>query len=127
MSLANYGENTILDDFFTIFGATLYVGLSTADPGDDAATLAEPSGNGYARKSTTNSDWGAASGGSRANSAAITFDAATGSWGTVTHVCIFDAVSGGNLIASGALTASQAISTDQIARFDVGDLTLSLD
>lgn len=127
MSLANYGENKILDSLFTIFGSTLYIGLSTADPGEDGSSLAEPSGNGYARVATTNAGWAAASGGSRSNSSAITFNSATGSWGTLTHVCIFDALTGGNLIASGALTSSQAISTDQTARFDTGDLTISLD
>jgi len=126
MSLADYGENTYLDALFTTFGSTLYVGLSTADPGDDGSGLAEPSGNGYARVSTTSSDWGAASGGSKSNTSAITFPAATGNWGTITHVCLFDASTGGNLIWSGALDSSQAISTDQIARFDTGELTLSL-
>jgi len=103
------------------------VGLSTADPGDDGSGLAEPSGNGYARVSTTSSDWGAASGGSKSNTSDISFPTATGSWGTITHVCLFDASTGGNLIWSGALSSSQAISTNQIARFSAGDLTLSLD
>lgn len=33
---------------------TVYVGLSTADPGDDGTGLAEPAGNGYARQAITN-------------------------------------------------------------------------
>lgn len=127
MSLADYGENKILDEWFTIFGSTLYVGLSTADPLDDGTGLAEPTGGGYARKATTNADWNAASGGSRTNSVVFTFDPATGSWGTLTHVCIFDALTGGNLIASGALTQPKAISVDQVASFPAASLTIGLD
>lgn len=130
MSFADYLENKLLDHItgkaaYTM--PTCYVGLSTADPGDGGATLAEPSGNGYARVQTSASDWNAASAGSATNAAVITFPAATGDWGTITHVCLFDAASGGNLLASGTLDASQVISVDQIPRFDIGTLTVSLD
>lgn len=104
---------------------TVYVGLSTADPGEDASGLAEPSGNGYARVVTSGSTWNAASSGSATNAAAITFPTATGSWGTITHFATFDASSGGNMLASNALGSSQAISTNQIARFAASALTVT--
>ncbi len=129
MSFSDYWENEILDHILNdgaYTAPTIYVGVSTADPGDDAATLAEPSGNGYARVATAAADWNAASGGSKTNANAITFPEASGSWGTISHVCLFDAATDGNLLASGALSASQAITTGQILRFPASNLTVSL-
>lgn len=100
---------------------TVYVGLSTADPGDDGAGLAEPSGNGYARKAAT---FDAPSSGVCDNQV-VTFDQATGSWGTLTHFALFDAVSGGNMLYHDALTASKAIGDGDTAEFAAGDLTVS--
>jgi hypothetical protein len=94
MSASDYTENKILDHLTgktSFTKPTTYVGLSTADPTDDASGLAEPSGNGYARVETSGSDWDAAASGATANAAEITFPEATGSWGTVTHFALFDA------------------------------------
>lgn len=129
MSFSNYWELEILDHIMNdgaYSAPTIYVGVSTADPGDDAATLAEPSGNGYARVSTAAADWNAASGGSKTNANAVTFPEASGSWGTLTYICLFDADSGGNLLASGALTSPQAITTAQTLRFPASSITISL-
>jgi hypothetical protein len=70
-SFSNYLENELLDHVFGAAAysapATLYVGLSTADPTDDDSGLAEPSGNGYARVAVTNNatNFPAASGGAK--------------------------------------------------------------
>lgn len=85
--------------------STLYVGYSTADPTDAGSGLAEPSGNGYSRKAIT---FGAASSRIILNNA-VTFDAATGSQGTITHYALFDALTAGNVLASAALTSSKSI------------------
>ena len=129
-SFADYWENEILDHLFgkgAYSPPTIYVGLSTADPGDDEAGLAEPSGGSYARKATTGTDWNAASGGSLDNATAIEFAAATGDWGTVTHFALFDALSGGNMLAHGSLTLSKTITSGDTVRFVIGDLDISLD
>ena len=129
-SFTNYWENKILDHIFgkgNYTPPTIFVGLSTADPLDDASGLAEPSGNGYARVQTSASDWNAASGGSLDNADDITFAQATGSWGTITHFALFDAATGGNVLAHGALSQSKTISSSGIARFESGDLDISLD
>jgi hypothetical protein len=133
MSFANYWENEILDHIFNkgaYTAPTIYVGLSTADPGDDAAGLAEPSGNGYARVSTAAGDWNAASGGAISNANDVTFPEATGSWGTVSHACLFDAATSGNMLASGALSASKSIASGDTPYFSggtPGDLVTTLD
>lgn len=127
---SNYWENKILDHVFgkgSYTPPTIYVALSTADPLDDASGLSEPSGNGYARVQTDVSDWSPASGGSLSNVADITFGAAAGSWGTITHFALFDAATGGNMLAHGALNQPKAIGGSSTARFEAGDLDISLD
>ena len=129
-SFANFWENEVLDHLFgkgSYTPPTIYVGLSTADPGDDAAGLAEPSGNGYARVSTSGSDWNAASGGSIDNANDITFPQASGNWGTLTHFALFDAATSGNMLAHGSLGTSKSISSGDTAKFAAGDLDVSLD
>jgi len=129
VSFADFWEDEVLDHLFgkgSYSPPTIYVGLSTADPTDDASGLAEPSGNNYARVETSGSDWDAASGGATANAAAITFPAASGSWGTISHFALFDASSGGNMLAHGALDSSEAVTTDQTARFAIGEFDVTL-
>jgi hypothetical protein len=129
-SFTYYWENEILDHIFGKGSYTppaIYVGLSTADPLDDASGSAEPSGNGYARVQTAASDWNPASGGSLDNANDITFAQATGNWGTITHFTLFDAVTGGNMLAHGALSQSKAIDGSDTAGFEAGDLDISLD
>lgn len=129
-SFGNYTENKVLELITGKTGfttPTCYVALSTADPLDDASGLAEPSGNNYARKSTAGTDWGTASGGSITNSNAITFNQASGSWGTITHVALFDNSTGGNMLAHGQLTASKAITTGDTLQFPASNLTITLD
>ena len=126
---SDYWENKILDHIFgkgSYTPPTIYVGLSTVDPTDDGSGLAEPSGNGYARTQTSASDWNAASNGSLDNASDITFAQATGSWGTITHFALFDAVTAGNMLAHGVLSQSKTIGNSDTARFQTGDLDISL-
>lgn len=129
-SFSDYWENEILDHLFgngSYTPPTIYLALSTADPGDDGTGLSEPSGNGYARAVTAASDWNAASGGALDNANVIEFPEATGAWGTITHFALLDAASGGNLLAHGALSQSKTIASGDTARFAAGDLEINLD
>ena len=129
-SFADYWEDEILDHIFgkgTYTAPTIYVGLSTADPLDDASGLAEPVGGSYARVTTAAGDWDVASGGAPANATAITFPEATGDWGTLTHFALFDAPTAGNMLCHGTLSASKAIDTSDTASFAIGDLDVTLD
>lgn len=123
---SDYLENELLDHVLN--GAlyptpTIYLGLSAADPLDDASGLSEPSGNGYARVAPGSFTIVA---GAAVNAADIVFALATGSWGTLTHFAIFDALTGGNMLLHGALDASINISTDQVARLLAGQLSISV-
>jgi len=126
MSFADFLEGELLDHLFNI-GAysapTMYVGLSTADPTDDASGLAEPSGNGYARVACA--AW-SRSGNEIDNDAAVTFAEATGSWGTITHAGLFDAESAGNLLLSFALDTPRSVTSGVTPRFSAGELNITL-
>ena len=127
---SDYWENKILDHIFgkgSYTPPTIYVGLSTADPTDSGSGLAEPSSNGYARVQTSASDWNAATNGLLNNAGNITFNQATGNWGTITHFALFDAVTAGNMLAHGELSQSKSISESDTAKFEASDLDISLD
>lgn len=125
MSLSNTYETLALQWLFTADVITRptawYLGLFTTDP-TDAGSGTEVSGSGYAREAATFS----ATGDTATNTAAIEFSVATGSWGTISHVGVFDALSGGNLIAHGALDTPRTIALDEVFRVPVGDLDLTL-
>ncbi len=130
MSLSNYAENKILDHLigktsFTM--PTVYVGLSTANPGETASGLAEPSGGSYARVATTGADWAAASSGSNSNAQELAFTTATGAWGTITHFALFDDLTGGNMLVYGALTQAKAVISGDTPKFDVGSMVFTID
>jgi hypothetical protein len=126
MSFSNTYETNVLTWTFTNSAVTRptawYVGLFTTDPGE-ASGGTEVSGNGYAREAVTFT----VSGDTASNSAAVEFDAATGSWGTITHIAVFDASTSGNQIAYAALTASKAIDTGDVLRISTGELDITLD
>jgi hypothetical protein len=127
MSLTNAFETSTLQYLFTTGSVTRptawYLGLFTSDPTETGSAGTEVSGGGYARKAVTFT----VSGNLATNSGAIEWDAATASFGTITHIAVLDAASGGNMIASSALTASKAIATDDIIRVPAGDLDITLD
>ena len=125
MSFTNFLETEILDHVFA--GAAYsapsqhYLGLFTAAPGE-AGGGTELSGSAYVRKAVNFSTSGATT----SNDAAIEFPTATGSWGTVTHVGVFDAASSGNLMAYATLSSSKAIATGDVFRVPSGDLDITL-
>ena len=130
-SFSDFWEDETIDHLFMKGSYTmptnLWVGLSTADPLDDNSGQAEPSGGGYARVSTDGDDWDAASGGVTANAAIIEFPETTASWDTVTHFCIWDAATAGNMVAHGDLAASRALTSAGITpRFGIGELDITL-
>ena len=128
MSFSNTFETRVLTWVFTTDSATRptawYMALFTSNPADDASgTEVSTSGTAYARQSATFT----ISGDTASNSAAIEFPTATASFGTVSHVGVFDASSGGNLIAYAALSTSKAIDTGDVFRIPSGDFDVTLD
>ena len=112
--------------------ATTYIALSTSTPTQAAGNITEPVGNAYARVAKTNdaTNWPGATTADpsvKGNGTVITFPQATGSWGTVTHWVVYDALTVGNAIDCAALTAGQAISNGTTASFAVNALQSTLD
>ena len=125
-AFSNYLEAALID--LTLRGqafvppATVHVALFTTDP-TDAGSGTEVSGGSYARNAVSTAGGFTAGG---ANVADITYAAATGSWGTVTHFGIFDAASGGNLLYHGPLQTPKTVNSGDTFRFPAGTLIITL-
>ena len=128
MSFTNAYETHLLQYLLTTDSVTRptswYVGLFTSDPTDTGAAGTEVSGNGYARTAVTFS----VTGDTASNTAGVEFPAATGGdWGTVSHIGILDASSGGNMLIASALTVAKDITDGDVFRIPTGDLDVTLD
>jgi len=126
MSFTNYLETELLDHVFANNAYTspsaVYVALFTSNPGE-AGGGTEVSGGDYARQEGSFT----VSGNTATTSAAIEYPTATASYGTVTHIGIFDAASSGNMLAYAALTASKTIASGDVFRIPAGDIDITLD
>lgn len=82
-------------------GANRFLALFTTTPTEGAAGT-EVTGGSYARVQVLSASIGTASGTttrSISNTALITFPEPTASWGTVTHIGVYDASTGGNFLS----------------------------
>lgn len=126
-ALSTYMLDALLDHLFNITPYTpathLYIALSTADFTVNGSGAAEPSGNNYARKQfdtwhrTTNVT---------SNNGLVSFNKASGSWGTIGYYAIFDALTNGNMIAYGTISDPQAVVANQTAQFVTDDFTFTM-
>jgi len=125
-SISDYLENELLDHVlgngvFTV-PTDIYLGLFT-DACTDASPGTEVTGGSYAR--VAHNSWTAASSRAISNSGSATFTQASASWGTVTYVGIFDAVTGGNYLGWSDLTTPRTINNGDTAQFASGDIDIS--
>jgi len=127
-ALSDHAEALLLDWLMTNGSATRptawYVALYTVAPSDSGGGT-EVSGNGYAREAVT---FAAATspGGTTSNTNAVSFTASGGNWGSITHIGIHDAVSGGNLLWHGAMTASKTVNDGDTLEFSIGNIDLTI-
>jgi hypothetical protein len=127
-ALSDFSEKLLLDWLMTTGTATRptawFVALYTAAPSDSGGGT-EVSGSGYARQSVT---FAAASSpaGTTSNTNNVVFTAAGGSWGTITHIGIFSAVTGGNLLWHGAMVAPKTVADGDTLQFSIGNIDLTL-
>jgi len=127
-ALSDYAEKLLLDWAMTTGSATRptawFVALYTAAPSDSGGGTQVSTG-GYARQSVT---FGAASspGGTTSNTNTVSFTATGANYGTVTHIGIFDALTGGNLLWHGAMTASKTVNDGDTLEFSIGNIDLTL-
>lgn len=108
----------------------LYVSLHTSDPGEAGAqNTNETAYTNYARVAVarTSGGWTVASG-AVSNTAAVTFPQCGATGATITHFGVGTLSSGaGQLLYSGALTASLAVSNGITPEFAIGDLDITED
>jgi len=109
-----------------------YVALCTSAPvdSDTDITAKEPSGNGYARKLVdgnggSSPTWDLAASGVVDNTHLVQMATPTGSWGTISHMAICDALTTGNLICYDDITDEQCDNGDDV-EFPAGDLDITL-
>ena len=126
MSFSNYLETNVLGHVFggSAYTAptTLYLALFTSNPDEDGSGT-EVTGGAYARQTVAFT----VSGNTASNTAAVEYATATASFGTVSHVGVYDALTSGNLMAYAALTSSKAIDIGDVFRVPTGDLDITLD
>jgi hypothetical protein len=136
MAKSDYLESAMLSwlkgTSFPAAPTTVYVGLHTAAPDEDASPTNELAATGsYARATiTAASGWSAVSddGSGRSqisNSGAVTFPTPSGNWGTVTHFSLWSAATSGNMWYWGALGTSRNIQNgDQAPSFAASTLVV---
>lgn len=115
---------------------TVYIALFTAVGTDAGTGFTEVSGGSYARAATAGADWNSPSGSapsSISNANTITFPTATADWGSVIAFGLYDASTGGNLLAwdffgnytwlpATVSAASPAVITSKAHGFSAADL-----
>jgi hypothetical protein len=127
-ALSDHAEALLLDWLMTTDSATRptawYVALYTAAPSDSGGGT-EVTGNGYSRQGVTFAS-ATSPGGTTSNTAAVSFTASGGDWGTITHIGIFDASTSGNLLWHGAMTASKTVADGDTLEFSIGNIDLTI-
>ena len=121
-AMSDYLENALLDHVLrnTAYTSptTVYVKLHTGAPGE--------AGTANAAGETTRvaATFGAASGGTISNSAAIQWSSVS-TTETYSHISIWDHLTAGNCLLVGALSSSKAVTSGEDAEFAIGDLDVT--
>lgn len=140
---SSYLESKVLNHVLTSTSysapSTRYVALFNNTSGNALANLqngtltdeVSTSGTAYSRQtvtfasaSTTGSGLSAVT--TAATNATVTFSTATSTWGSITHVAIMDAATGGNVLFFGAVTTAKEIDTGDTFQITSGNLTVAL-
>lgn len=132
MSLSNTTENAALQMFLQgtdpayRAGATQYLALFTADPGETASLAAEATYTGYARIALTKASAWVDNGSTFNNAALIQAGVCTAGNNALTHFAIVDTASGAvSMMISGALNSTLNVSAGIQPQFPAGQLAIS--
>ncbi len=134
MSMSNTTENATLKmhlmgvDPTYRAGATQYLALFTADPGETASLAAEADYTGYARVALTKAAAWTDGGSTFTNAALIQFGACTAGSNALTHFAVVDTASGAVAqMISGSLSATLNVSAGIQPQFAAGQLSIGAD
>lgn len=132
MSMSNATENQTLKmhlqgvDPAYRAGATQYLALFSADPGETGSLAAEAAYTGYARVALTKATAWTDGGSSFSNANLIQFGACTAGTTAATHFAVVDTVSGAvSQMISGALSATLNVSAGIQPQFQAGSLVIT--
>lgn len=119
--------NHVLRNAEYISPATIYVALFNDVPGDPG-TGTEVTGTGYVRLPVTFAAPTQVGGAARCvTDVVLEWPVAESAWGTIEAAAIYDAETGGNMLVPAELATPRTISSQDIFRIPVGDLSVSLD
>jgi hypothetical protein len=107
--------------------ANVFLALFTADPTESGVFTNEATYTGYARVSMTKATAWTDGGSTFTNSSLIQFPACTAGSSVVTHFAVCTLVSAGQILVSGALNSSLAISSGIQPQFSAGSLSILAD
>ena len=137
--LSDYLEAALLDHIYNndalASPASVWIALYTDDP-TDADSGTEVTGGSYARVEVNPNGGGTPEfalavtdgiGKMVTNDDDITFPTATAAWGTVTHLGVRDASTGGNLLHHTDLDDSQVVGIGGVFKLEAGNLELRLE
>lgn len=135
MSMSNTTENDVLkmmlegEDPSWRAGATVWIALHTADPGEaGTATTSEATYTSYARVAVTKATGWTDGGATFSNAALVQFPQCTGGSNAITHFSVVTTSSGaGQILVSGALSATLNVATGIQPQFAIGDLDVTAD
>ena len=135
MSMSNTTENDVLKmmlegtDPSWRAGATVWVALHTADPGEaGSAVTSEATYTSYARVAVTKATGWTDGGSTFSNAALVQFPQCTGGSNAITHFSVVTTTSGaGQILVSGALSATLNVATGIQPQFAIGDLDVTAD
>lgn len=125
-------ENDIIDVFLRNqaknIGTSMFIALTTAVVAENhtGATITEVAdANGYSRQAVT---FSAASGGTTANTGAVTFTASGGNFGTITSMCIVDSGThgAGNVVMFDNSMTDVTINDGDSLTFAIGDIDVTV-
>lgn len=117
--LANELLDHVLKNLAFTAPTTIYVGLFTAGTNlETNSQVNEVTGGSYARQTIA---FDAAASSITQNTSDVTFPTATANWGTITHACLIDALTTGNILYWTALTASKTVNNGDTFKFLAGD------
>ena len=127
-AFSNYMEDAITawinGTTFPSAPTNTYVQLYSQDPTDEGSAT----GALYTRISVASGGWtrGTGGAGTLSNTGVITITSSAASGATATHVAVFDAITGGNMLFAGSLAASKTITTGDEIKFNASQLTLTV-
>jgi hypothetical protein len=132
MSITFYASGCMLDKAVGGINYTpptsYFIGLSTTAISSSGSNATEPIGSAYARVEVPNtkSYFTYTSSGSLTNSGSITFPESSGSWGTVSDIAFYDALTSGNIWMYHHLTSPRIVQEYSQLYFDPHAINISM-